>query len=360
MEDHGSRNIDVEALEKSLKAKLCSDSRLSAKCCIFRVPELLRRHKPEAHQPDIVSIGPFHGSGELFEPMKKVKLWYLDTLLLRKCVCLKALIQGIDKITGFEERARDYYADSIDHLNHKEFVEMMIIDGCFLLALLWRSYYVYPDSDTVDDPLFPDSDTVDDPLFNMSCMYQYLCHDLLLLENQLPWFVLESLHSLICNNQVPLTTLVLNFFSRLSSMSDYCEGYTNHTHDEEILHILDLIRSAIVVPFRKFESTESKYALPHATALLEAGIEFRRSSVDGLMNIDFKDGVLTIPQLAIAEMTEPLFRNLIAFEQCYHGRMHQVASYAFLMDKLISSSKDVVFLCDKQIFYNWFSAEEGS
>ena len=78
------------------------------------------------------------------------------------------------------------------------------------------------------------------------------------------------------------------------------------------------------------------------------------------MNIDCKDGVLTIPQLAIAEMTEPLFRNLIAFEQCYHGRMHQVASYAFLMDKLISSSKDVVFLCDKQIFYYWFSAEEGS
>ncbi|KAL6181273.1 hypothetical protein ACLB2K_047928 [Fragaria x ananassa] len=250
MEDHGSRNIDVEALENSLKAKLCGDSPLSAKCCIFRVHELLRRHKPEAYQPDIVSIGPFHGSGELFEPMKKVKLCCLG---------------------------------------------------------LFSSLYI-------------------------------------------------ALYATIKS----LTTLVLNFFSTLSSMSDYCEAYTNHTHDEKILHMLDLIKSAIVVPFRKFESTESKYALPHATALLEAGIEFRRSSVDGLMNIDFKDGVLTIPQLAIAEITEPLFRNLIAFEQCYHGRMDQVASYALLMDNLISSSKDVVFLCDKQIIFDWFSAEEVS
>ncbi|XP_004297994.1 PREDICTED: UPF0481 protein At3g47200-like [Fragaria vesca subsp. vesca] len=194
----------------------------------------------------------------------------------------------------------------------------------------------------------------------MDFMIQYLFHDLLLLENQLPWFVLESLHRLIGKNQVPLTMLVLNFFSRLSSMSRYCKGYFKHTHDEEILHILDLLRSAIVVPFQKFESTEYDNALPHATALLEAGIEFRRSSVDGIMNIDFKDGVLTIPQLAIEEMTEPLFRNLIAFEQCHHGRENKVTSYALILDNLIASSKDVVFLCDKQIIHNWLSAEDVS
>ncbi|PRQ44792.1 hypothetical protein RchiOBHm_Chr3g0483151 [Rosa chinensis] len=78
------------------------------------------------------------------------------------------------------------------------------------------------------------------------------------------------------------------------------------------------------------------------------------------MSIDFKDGVLMIPQLAIAEMNEPLFRNLIAFEQCYNGRGHKVTSYALLMDNLIASSKDVVFLCDKEIIHNWLSAEEAS
>ncbi|XP_040367194.1 UPF0481 protein At3g47200 [Rosa chinensis] len=320
MEDHGSTNIDVEALEQRMKAKLRSDSPLSAQCCIFRVPELLRKHKPEAS--DVVSIGPFHhSSSKLFANMKDVKQWYLNSLLLRKNISLKALIQGIDSITWFEKRARDYYAESFNHLDQNQFIEMMIIDGCFLLELFQRRSNIFPDSDKVN--------VLNDPLSNMGCMIQYLCHDLLLLENQLPWFVLESLYNLTCYERGSLTRLVLNFFiSGLSSLAHNCNGYRNHSHDNEILHILDLIRSAILVA--------------------------------GLMTIDFKDGVLTIPQLAIADINEPLFRNRIAFEQCYHGRDYKVTSYASLMDNLIASSKDVVFLSDNEIIRNWLSAEDAS
>ncbi|XP_040369366.1 UPF0481 protein At3g47200 [Rosa chinensis] len=361
MEDHCCRiidvealeQIDVEALEQCMKAELRSDSPLSATCCIFRVPEVLRRRKPEAYAPDVVSIGPFHHrSSKLFATMKDVKQWYLNSLLLRNNVSLKALIQGIDNITGFEKRARDYYAESIDHLNRYQFIEMMIIDGCFLLELFQRN----------DDSVPITNCKRNDPLSNMSCMVQYLCHDLMLLENQLPWFVLESLYGLTCDKQVPLTTLVLKFFNRLSSLYAYCNDYSIYTHDDETLHILDLIRSAIVVPFKRFESIKCDSAqLPHATALLEsAGIEFKRSFAAGLMSIDFKDGVLKIPQLEIAEMTEPLFRNLIAFEQCYHGRQHMITSYALLMDKLIASSEDVVLLCDRGIIQNWLGAEDVS
>ncbi|KAM5571132.1 UPF0481 protein [Rosa sericea] len=366
MANHGRRNIDVKALEQSMKEKLRSHSPLSAECCIFRVPELLRRHKPEAYAPDIVSIGPFHHrNSKLFATMKDVKQWYLNSLLSRKKMTLKALIQliqGIDNITVFEKRARDYYAESID-LDQNQFIEMMIIDGCFLLELFTRSDCLYQ--------LDTNPDMVNDPVSNMSCMVQYLCHDLLLLENQLPWFVLKSLYNIICDKEMPLTLLVLNFFSGLSSLSQYCMNYLEHTHDEdaskknthdeEILHILDLMRSAIVVPFHKFESNEKVTALPHATVLAEGGIVFRTiSSDDGIMSVDFKDGLLTIPQLAIAETTEPLFRNLIAFEQCYHGRDHKVTSYALLMNNLIASSEDVDFLCDKRIINNWLNAEDAS
>lgn len=88
----------------------------------------------------------------------------------------------------------------------------------------------------------------------------------------------------------------------------------------------------------------------------------KKSSNDdpgSIINIDFKNGVLTIPHLAIAEMTEPLFRNLIAFEQCYHDCEHKITSYALLMDNLIASSKDVHLLCKKDILGNWLSAEDA-
>lgn len=67
-----------------------------------------------------------------------------------------------------------------------------------------------------------------------------------------------------------------------------------------------------------------------------------------------------MPKLTILELTEPLFRNLIAFEQCYHGRSPKITSYALLMDNLIGSSKDIDFLCEKKIVDNWLNSEDAA
>ncbi|XP_016647181.1 PREDICTED: UPF0481 protein At3g47200-like [Prunus mume] len=86
-----------------------------------------------------------------------------------------------------------------------------------------------------------------------------------------------------------------------------------------------------------------------ATALSEAGVKFKKDdSADNLLNIKFDNGVLTSPELAVTELTEPLFRNLIAFEQCYDGHSHQITSYAVFMDKLICSVKDIKLLSEKK------------
>ncbi|KAK9926349.1 hypothetical protein M0R45_023586 [Rubus argutus] len=369
MANDGSRTINVEALEKSIEGRLCIDSPLSAKCCIFKVPEVLRRHKPEAYQPDVVSIGPLHhGSGEKFEKfehMQNVKHWYLSKLLSRMDISVTELIERID-VVEFGTEARGFYAEPLKDLNQNDFIEMMILDGCFLLELFFRArkwYGDYSDSQVNYRILFQRLDIGNDSIFNMGCMVQYLCHDLLLLENQLPWFVLERLYSHtigLDNPEIALTDLVLHFFSILSSLTQHCKGNFSCTSDEKILHILDLIRRSIVDPFVELKSIEkSETNLPHATLLSDAGVEFKRSNDGSIMNINFKNGKLTIPHLAIAEMTEPLFRNLIAFEQCYHDCEHKITSYALLMDNLIASKKDVHLLCKKDILGNWLSAEDA-
>ncbi|PQM40104.1 UPF0481 protein [Prunus yedoensis var. nudiflora] len=116
---------------------------------------------------------------------------------------------------------------------------MMILDGCFLLELFRKELWV----DLRDE---------NDPVFNLSCMLEYLYHDLLLLENQLPWFVLERLYNLTANSTIQtsasLLKLVLNFFKQ--SVFDERISDLNLKLPYEILHILDLIRTVIVVHSR--------------------------------------------------------------------------------------------------------------
>ncbi|KAM1552292.1 hypothetical protein ACFXTH_044438 [Malus domestica] len=264
-----------------------------------------------------------------------------------------------------EKKARDFYAHPFDPLMKLEFLHMMILDGCFLVQI-FRKFVNEEQRD------------INDPLFNMDCMFQYICHDLLLLENQIPWFVLQSIYELTVkyyqnqNHEHCLSELILTALSPQPQLSDNCRRYLGHLRenkykeDESVLHILDLIRTSIVFSFteryeRPFFNAKIQL-IASATALSEAGIRFKMSS-DGcksIMNIEFEHGVITIPYLEIGELTESIFRNLIALEQCCYGRSHKITSYAVLMDNLLGSSKDIKLLCDKGIIGNWLSAENGS
>lgn len=351
-EDYECRAI-VEALENTIR----SDSLWSAKWSIFRVPQVLRRHKPEAYRPYVVSIGPFHRRDEQFQPMEDVKQWYLHNLLSRLNISLTTLIQCIDEITEFEKRARERYAEPLD-LDQHDFIKMMILDGCFLLELFWKhfnwSYKHVMQKDLVPVEVL---NVDNDPIINMDCMLQYIFHDLLLLENQLPWSVLECLYHLTVgkHSSNSLDAIVLVSLMSQPSLACNVESYLHQSNDDEILHILDLVRSAATFGFEERESsTRSELKLHPATSLSMAGIEFRKSAYGGIMDMDFnfKDGIFTIPRLSIGESTEPLLRNLIAFEQCCQGRSHKVTSYAILMNSLIGTRKDMDFLCRKGIIRN--------
>ena len=205
--DYTSVSVEDEdqIFANSIDGKLVTAvSPLSGKCCIFRVPVVLRRLNEKVYEPDIVAIGPYHSNKESLKPMEDVKKWYLKTLLLRTKMIMVSLIKGI---MGFKTRARECYEEPIDvdDLND-EFMEIMIIDGCFLIELFRKE-------------AGPFLRSTDDPIFSLACKRQYIEHDLLLLENQLPWFILQNLFNLTLRNDrrnVSLIKLVLDFFLYLS------------------------------------------------------------------------------------------------------------------------------------------------
>uniref|UniRef100_A0A6N2KCJ2 Uncharacterized protein n=1 Tax=Salix viminalis TaxID=40686 RepID=A0A6N2KCJ2_SALVM len=121
-------------------------------------------------------------------------------------VTLKELFESTREI---EKEARSCYTEPID-VGVEDFVRLLVIDCCFLIELFRKDRDIRLRED-------------DDPIFNMSCMLQYLYHDLILVENQIPWLVLKHLFNKTSAKQsthakeTTLAHLALQFFANIFS-----------------------------------------------------------------------------------------------------------------------------------------------
>ncbi|KAF7129653.1 hypothetical protein RHSIM_Rhsim10G0032600 [Rhododendron simsii] len=344
-------SVDINVLNKvlacSLRDKLCDEPPSLSENCIFKVPGTLRRRNETSYEPKIVSIGPFHSEKERLQPTKKIKMWYLHCLLDRFPIPPEECLQHfIGKIRKLAKRTINCYAEKID-LSENELVELMIVDSCFLLELFRRDAFLVPRHQ-------------DDPIYNTSWMLENLYHDLILLENQIPWYVLECLFKLTVSGQEQedqvLIELVLGFFQSMMLMTVPAEYQPSGC---EIKHILDLLRSSLLSSSLDNRPENTNWELfPPVTDLLRAGVTFEKGTPNNILNIEFSDGVFKIPPIRIQGNSESLFRNLIAYEQCDRYGTNKFTSYAVFLDCLINTSKDADTLVDKRIIERGLSTED--
>ncbi|KAG5254409.1 UPF0481 protein [Salix suchowensis] len=317
----------------------------------------------------------------------KIKLQYLKNLLSRESksgVTLKELFKSTREI---EKEARSCYAEPI-HVGVEDFVRLLVIDGCFLIELFRKDSYIVPRED-------------DDPIFNMSCMMEYLHHDLILVENQIPWLVLEHLFNKTAAKQpirakegepepekeTTLAQLALQFFAGIFSSkppnTDTPSNGTKHLldllrnwwvepsgNDEDVetpndgtKHLLDRLRNCLVKSSGNDEHVETAWdTMPSATDLVDAGINLKVSDSKhrSILDIKFKNGSLEMPSLLIQETTEVIIRNLISYEQCSPECDDKITSYAVLLDSLINTTKDMDILTRSGIINNWLNPEEAT
>lgn len=353
MEEESSSNQtsinirDVTEVVSSIQGKLCQKCPIPSKCSIFRVPDRLRRHNEKAFEPELVSIGPFHHRKEKLQAMQKIKLWYLHCLLDRaptRKTTLKCFVEAIGKI---EQECRACYACEIGFVE-KDFIEMMVVDGCFIIELLRKaSGEVQPDEE--------------DPVLYTPWMNWRLANDLRLLENQLPWHVLDCLFDLTKSHdeQTSLPNLVLSSYKFKWPPRD------NLKHE----HILDCLRNSLIGTCTITLASENLHGnlimstspIPSVIELVQAGVKFKVGDKNSsLLDVTFKHGVMTIPPRFVWEDTEYLNRSLISFEQCDPSKDFKITSYAKLFDDLIKTSQDVDFLKDKGILGLYLSAEDAA
>ncbi|KAG2726297.1 hypothetical protein I3760_01G106300 [Carya illinoinensis] len=333
-------------------------TRNAKECCIYKVHEQLRDISEKAYKPVLLAIGPYNNQDNVGNGfMEEHKLRYLQQMLKRTEVSLQTYITTLEIL---EEAAH-------------EFVEMMVLDGCFIIELFHNYhemiYWIMED----------------DPIFQMKWVLPRIAHDLLLFENQLPLFVLAKLFEM----NYPDTTY--------SSCPQFFLGVGFKFKNVEFEHLLGLIHTTICISLldteidnaresqearvklkmleifkhlfgpRKAISHASEFqrlgpqvnmtkieenweAIPFglelrkikqwnvhsATELEEAGIKFKKAEKSNVFSLKFNNGLMEISTLMMEDDTETYLRNLIAYEQ-YCDRQNGITSNCLGDDEIIST-----------------------
>ncbi|KAL7169709.1 hypothetical protein ACSBR2_034694 [Camellia fascicularis] len=344
--------------------------------CIYKIPDELRVRKESAYKPRVVSIGPIHCNSERLNANKPIKLSYRDSLCsrIRGDETMKLCKSAMKDLEANVEKCYAQEVKLIIDEKKISLAEMMCIDGCFILELLYKYYCIEKESL---------KRSIDDPVFSSLMKLLAIRHDLLLLENQIPFFVLEKLFSLTVEripdrpHNVSLTHYVLSFFGNNFSFGNHTLRKKVNTSDYHILHLLHQCYLPNHDPWKgKGDEDEiefpkrgkKKFRFPSASDLDLAGVKFEPGKGEDMFNVKFvkHQGLLLwfhrarfeIPTLSIYDGTEPLLRNLIAFEQCCLAVPRHMTSYGFFMDTLINSAEDVKLLEKAEILHNYLGTSE--
>ncbi|KAJ6848044.1 UPF0481 protein-like [Iris pallida] len=390
----GGVPIDVEwlnSLTRRVEGARLRRHRRDEPRTIFRVPANMREGDPSAYQPRIISFGPFARDNPALKPMEKLKYRYVQKLLQRNPYA--KLEDYVSSIRGLEVRSRACYSEDVP-MGSNEFVEMMLLDGCFIVEILLLQ------TDEEEDRADAGEEVEEDPILTTNWTLPLVEYDMLMLENQIPFFIVEKVFELATSAGTyqtscgSLNRLLLSFFDDLLPNEQmfllpdaaapefyhvlhfvhYCimpEEYKKSSQSEikkaykpfiylklrKIRRLSSDLYRRLLSSFRGSRSAGSvsdgseqssspvvPESVPSATMLKESGVKFKEKDARSFLDVAFRDGTMEMPTLQVYDQTNSLFRNLIAFEQCLPDVGTHVATYAVLMDCLIDSGEDVALL----------------
>lgn len=355
---NSSMQLPKDSVVISIKKLIKEVDLVPSKRCIYKVPTSMRNVNKEAYTPKVVSIGPLHRGGEGLKAMEQQKLRYLDSFLTWACLEMEEIVKRLRKR---EKAVRNCYSEKVK-LSSDKFIEMMLLDGCFILELLLR----------ISDENYIGGE---DLVFSRPHIYDELWLDLILLENQLPLFVLLDIYNLIpCRRPERLPSvgdLISRFVFNIMDI-DLPDGpLQDHVMDMHLpnsnsfcnaLHLVDCLRMCYLAntPSSGPKGAKMRSFSPSATRLHEAGVKFKKVESKFLLDLKFdkKLGVLKIPILHIQDSTEVILRNQIAFEQCHHS-VRPIIEYIVLIDSIIDTPADVNLLMEKGVIQSIVDSGES-
>ncbi|KAI3809866.1 hypothetical protein L1987_19469 [Smallanthus sonchifolius] len=193
----------------------------------------------------------------------------------------------------------------------------------------------------------------------------------LLLENQIPFIVLEGIFECTISKFDQTAILIdvihavlehVNPFKENKLKRTFSSNTTRHHHHNH--HILSLLHQCY--EYQDAKSSEfSNSRFPSAVELDRAGVSFKRArdtewplvmevKLRRFPYFSFSWGkpTLIMPELDINDFTELVLRNLIAYEQFSANVTQYITSYAMAMDMLIDTQEDIAKLVESKVLVN--------
>ncbi|KAJ4813640.1 hypothetical protein LUZ62_026206 [Rhynchospora pubera] len=269
----------------------------SQEVTIFRVPLSIRESNKNMFEPSAVSIGPYYRGRPHLRAMEENKWLSLRAFLNYKAgdqewesneinevgeEPARALLQDcINKIKEVEQRARCCYSEPFD-MSSDDFVQMLVLDASFILAS-----YICTDFDNAAK----------------GWISSLITTDLILLENQIPFFIIETLlgspiddrehmRQLACvltGGKIPIQALperqkihhllhlcLCSALPTVSSQDEDAASEPNHCPFLNWVRAVPVLKS--LFSSKKEEETNKGmvWEIPCARELEEAGVKFKK------------------------------------------------------------------------------------
>ncbi|XP_024963896.1 uncharacterized protein LOC112504177, partial [Cynara cardunculus var. scolymus] len=284
---------------------------------IYIVDSTLRNLSPNSFKPRVVAIGPLHKEDEELQDIESHKVTYLLDLFLRlPSMPNQKMDECIQRVYAKVEQIRACYAGEMKDYDDGEVAKMMVIDGCFILEFILR----------VRNHNHPD----DDPIFYNKLVYINVAYDLVLLENQIPFFVLQDIFKCTILEFSPSSSLQSLVFSFLRPIYPFDKSYVTNINDGV--------------------DTNERWPL---------AMEFKASWLPCFV-WGWGKPTLRMPVLFIEDYTESVLRNLIAYEQCSPLSDTYITSYAVAMDMLVDTQDDIVKMVDSEVLINHLGTNQDA
>jgi hypothetical protein len=321
--------IDITQMLKSSKPPF---SPLSPGFCIYRVPHDIRELNEKVYTPTYISIGPFHHDDKTLEIMEKLKMKYFKIFVEKAVLNVEKLVSTIRDREGDVRRC---YAET-STITSDNYVKMIMLDASFIIVFFL--IFSMPTEWGCDD--------------EFTILTSQLMDDMSLLENQLPFFIIQELYNIAFtshSNYPSFTQLAFAFFRQYNTQN------MSPDLNFEIKHFVDLLRTFFLPQPHRLPQRYRRESVTHlytASQLHEAGVKFKMSSSKCLFDLKFTNRVLEIPCFQLNYSAERFFRNVMALEQIYYRWDRYVSDYIRILDFLIDTAKDVDLLVRKRILVN--------
>ncbi|XP_037486936.1 UPF0481 protein At3g47200-like [Triticum dicoccoides] len=358
----------IEVFEKAALAFEDNLQQMETKMHLFppSMEELSKYSKPK-----VVSIGPYHhGSTEAIRQMESTKY-------AAACHFIKESRRSVEEVYGavftVAGQARSYYdADKLRELGvgDKDFKPMMFYDGCFLLQYM---LFLCRENGDEEKP----TAEVDPWLYNaFSSIDRRIFSDIVLLENQLPWVVVQKLKDFMPPPGLDMETVLGRVKHSLQARRHLKFDAPKLDDSYVPPHLLGYLRFYIVGSTDDTGSTSRRTPVPEITLsekvkklsmsvsvieLAEMGIKLRADDATAelkKMRITKEcfTGKLFLPPVSLDDANARFLVNMAALELCItpdfrvaHDTRSTVCSYLSLLGMVTDNDTDVQELRNKLI-----------